>query len=311
MCAVRRIVTRLIALFFSFSASCAFARAQGAGAQTKPAIFGVLTKTWLSVRESPSDLEVAGDLDGLPPESTRYIRRQDLLALPQTSFTAVHDEKFGEPTPVSGVPFDELIRALGRKPGADLVIALAYDGYRSTFPAAYVAAHHPLLVLEINGKAPAQWPKDAGQGADMRPYTVSYNNFVPSFKVFAHADEQQIPWGVIRLEFRNQKSVFGAIEPRGPHAHDAAVQAGYRIAQQNCFRCHNAGGEGGQKSQRPWLVLAAWAAAAPEFFSAYVRDPKTKNPAAQMPGNRGYDDSTMRALTAYFRTFISVSRGPR
>lgn len=287
------------------------ASSSNAQEQTKAVAFGVLARKWLVARESPLDLEVGGDLKGLPPGSTRYVRREDLLSLPQTSFTAVHDEKFTGPTPVSGVPFDELIRALGREPGSDLVLAIASDGYRSNFPSGYIAAHHPLLVLEINGKAPAEWPKDADHAVYMGPYTVSYDNFVPSFKVFAHADEEQIPWGVIRLEFRDEKAVYGAIEPRGARASDAAVQAGYRIAQQNCFRCHNAGKEGGQKSQRPWLVLSAWATASPDFFTAYVRDPKTRNPSSQMPGNPDYDDSTMQALIAYFRTFTATTTVPR
>jgi mono/diheme cytochrome c family protein len=84
------------------------------------------------------------------------------------------------------------------------------------------------------------------------------------------------------------------------------VQAGYRIAEQNCFRCHNMGGEGGEKSGRPWLVLAAWAAASPEYFSAYVRDPKKKSRHSEMPANRGYDDATIRAIRDYFATFIPV-----
>ncbi len=83
------------------------------------------------------------------------------------------------------------------------------------------------------------------------------------------------------------------------------VQDGYRIAQQNCFRCHNMGDEGGHKAGRPWLVLSAWATASPEYFAAYVRNPQASNPRAQMPGNPGYDDATVRALIAYFQTFSS------
>ena len=64
------------------------------------------------------------------------------------------------------------------------------------------------------------------------------------------------------------------------------------------------GPEGGTKAGRPWLVLAAWAAAAPEYFSAYVRDPKSKNANAEMPGNPNYDDATINALISYFRTFV-------
>jgi cytochrome c1 len=36
-----------------------------------------------------------------------------------------------------------------------------------------------------------------------------------------------------------------------------------------------------------------------------VRNPQSKNPHAQMPGNPRYDDATLQALTAYFRTFTS------
>ena len=98
-------------------------------------------------------------------------------------------------------------------------------------------------------------------------------------------------------------ALFGALAPRGPHAPEPAVQAGYRIAQQSCLQCHNMGRDGGLKAGRPWLVLSAWAASSPEYFAAYVRDPKAKNPHADMPGNPGYDDATIGALRAYFQTF--------
>lgn len=281
------------------------AQAQTRTAAAKAGAFGVLTKEWLTARQSPLDLEVGGDLKGLPPGSTRYISRKDLLALPRVAFTATNREMFAGPTPVSGVAFDELVRALGREPGSDLVVAVANDGYRANYPSGYIKVHRPVLVLEIDGKAPPEWPKDADHGVALGPYTVAYDHFAPSFRIFAHADEEQIPWGVVRMEFRDERIVFGAIAPRGPHANDDAVQAGYRIAQQNCFRCHNVGAEGGQKSQRPWLVLSAWATASPDFFTEYVRNPRSKNPSAVMPGNPDYDDSTMRALIAYFRTFLS------
>ena len=81
------------------------------------------------------------------------------------------------------------------------------------------------------------------------------------------------------------------------------MQDGYRIAQQNCFRCHNSGEQGGMKAQRPWTVLATWATASPEYFAAYVHDPKSKNPKAEMEGFSGYDAATLNALTRYFQTF--------
>ncbi len=116
-------------------------------------------------------------------------------------------------------------------------------------------------------------------------------------------DEPQIPWGVVRLEFRDEKSVFGAIAPLGAHASDEAVQHGYKIAQQNCFRCHNNGAEGGLKSGVAWTVLGEMAANSTDFFARYIRDPKALNPKTQMAASPVYDDATMRALIAYFKTF--------
>jgi mono/diheme cytochrome c family protein len=272
-------------------------------AQT-PAI-GLALRT---TRASPLDLELGGELAGLPPGTTRFILREDLLALPQLTYTVTDDANFTGPTQISGVSLEELTRHLGSTPQSDMAVAICDDQYRATYPGAYVAAHHPLLVLNINGKPPSGWPKDSeGHGMDMGPFLISHPKFTPSFKILSHEDEAQIPWGVVRLEFRNEKSIFGAIAPHGPHVVDPSVQAGYRIAQQNCFRCHNMGKEGGTKAGRPWQVLAAWAVASPDYFAAYVRNPRSKNPQAQMPGMSGYDDKTIAALQAYFQTFATPS----
>ena len=263
-----------------------------------------------SARLSPLDLEIGGEIARLLPGTTRYLTREDLLALPQSTYTVTGDANFRSPTQVSGVSLEELAKDLGAAPQSDMVVAICDDQYRANYPRAYVREHHPLLVLNVNGKPPSGWPKDAeGHGLSMGPFLISHPTFIPSFKVFSHQDEPQIPWGVVRLEFRNEQHVFGAIAPQGPHASAELVQAGYRIAQQNCFRCHNMGQEGGTKAGHPWIVLSAWASSSPEYFAAYVRNPQSKNAQAQMPGNPGYDNQTIEALIAYFRTF-SASTSP-
>ncbi len=255
-------------------------------------------------RQLPTDLELSGSLAGLPPESTRYITHEELLALPQVSFTATGDTNFGGPAKIRGVKLEDLAQKLGASSASDMVVAICDDGYRANYPHAYLAAHHPVLVLEVNGQPPAGWPKDSGEHKfDMGPYMISNPKFTPRYKIMSHWDEPQIPWGVVRVEFRDEKIVFDAIAPRGPHSRDRAVQDGFLIAQQNCFRCHNAGSEGGQKSGRSWQALSAIAASAPELFAGYIHAPLEKNPKAQMPGNPQYDDATLAALTAYFRTF--------
>jgi mono/diheme cytochrome c family protein len=261
-------------------------------------------------RHLPSDLEVGGNLiAGVAPEATRYITRDELLAMPQVSFTVTEDANFTGPTRIRGLRLEDLARALGPNSTSEMVIAICDDGYLASYSRAYLVAHHPVLVLEVNGEPPAGWPKAADDHiSDMGPYMISNPNFTPSFKILSHTDEAQIPWGVVRLEFRDEKKVFGAIAPRGPHAQEPEVRDGMRIAEQNCLRCHNAGREGGKKSGRSWESLGALAASSPRDFAAYIRAPQAKNPQAQMPGNTQYDDATLAALTAYFRIFSKPAK---
>jgi len=265
-----------------------------------------------SQRLSASDLEISGDLKGFSAGSVRYLTREDLLTLPQVSYNVTDDSNFAGSTEISGVLLEDLIRAVAAAPNDDLVTAICDDQYEAHYPRSYLSAHHPLLVLKVNGQPPEQWPKAAdGNDQEMGPYLISHRLFTPAFKVLAHQDEAQIPWGVVRLDFRNEKQVLGSIAPQGANSHTAAVQDGYRIAQQNCFRCHNMGSAGGLKARHPWLVLSAWATASPEYFSAYVRNPQSQNRQAQMYPNPGYDDATMKALVAYFQTFTSPSSSSR
>jgi mono/diheme cytochrome c family protein len=255
-------------------------------------------------RTSPLDLELAGDLAGMPAGETRYLTREDLLSLPQVTFNVSDDPNFKGSAQISGVLLEELIAHLSVNPHSEMVIAICSDLYRSNYPRWYRLAHRPLLVLLINGQPPSSWPKDAeGHGAEMGPFLISQPEFSPHFHVLSYADEPQIPWGVIRLEFRDEQKVLATIAPRGPDAGSASLLDGFRIAQQNCFRCHNQGGEGGQKAGRSWQVLSTWATASPEYFAAYVHDPKSKNPHSQMPGFPNYDQATLFALISYFRTF--------
>jgi mono/diheme cytochrome c family protein len=262
-------------------------------------------------KQLPSDLEVSGSLAGFPPGTTRYIARNELLALPHVNFIVADDANFAGPTKIRGVMLEELLRRLGDSFASDMVVAICDDGYRANFPHDYLVAHHPVLVLEVNGEPPSGWQKAAeDHSSGMGPYMISQPNFTPSYKILSHVDEAQIPWGVVRIEFREEKIVFGAIAPRGAHARDREVQDGFHIAEQNCFRCHNAGGEGGRKSGLSWESLSLLAAASPGDFAAYIRAPLAKNSTAQMPGNPQYDDATLAALTAYFRTFSKPAAKP-
>lgn len=271
--------------------------------ETSSGSTGLLSKTRMK-RGAPTDLEIAGDLTGLPEGSVRYLPRQELLSLPQVAFTVKNDPNFTAPTAVTGVLLENLVRDVAGSPANDLAVAICADDYRSHYPQAYLADHHPVLVLSVNGLPPERWPKDIeGHGLAMGPYLITHQDFQPAFKILSHEDEPQIPWGVTRLEFRSEKEVLATIAPPVRAASDPKVQDGFRIAQQNCLRCHNKNDVGGKKARHPWPILSAWATASPDYFAAYVRNPKSKNPNAEMYANPRYDDATLQALIAYFRTF--------
>jgi mono/diheme cytochrome c family protein len=283
------------------------ARTQSSGTNAAPAPPSDAARHALTLREtrqSPLDLEIGGELAGLPRGTTRFLTREDLLALPQVDFMVIGDTNFADGTRIAGVRLEDLVKRIPAAPASAMAVAICDDAYRANYPRDYMAAHHPILVLNVNGKPPADWPKDSQEHKyDMGPYMISHAKFVPSFKILSYSDEPQIPWGVVRIEFRNEKEVYGMIAPRGPWSEDAPAQAGYRIAKGNCFRCHNAGPEGGTKSGLDWLQLSHLAAVSPKEFGAYVRNPASKNAKSQMPGNPSYDDATLKALNLYFQGF--------
>jgi hypothetical protein len=253
-------------------------------------------------RQSQADLEIGGDLPGLHPGSTRYVTYSDLLKLPQVDYTVSDDTNFAGTTRIGGVALTELTRDLGAAVAASFVVAICNDGYRTNYPADYLRTHRPVLVLRINGQTQADWP-ESRYGQSLGPYLISHPAFTPSFKVLSHSDEAQIPFGVVRLEFRAEQSVFGAIRPRGNFTSDSPVMEGYLIARQNCFRCHNMGEQGGQMAGRSWQILAMWASTEPLYFARYVKDPRETDPKNRMPGNPQYDAETIDALRRYFASF--------
>jgi hypothetical protein len=245
-----------------------------------------------SARQAATDLEIGNG---------QFVSYAELLRMPQVIYTS-KESNFPKPVRVSGVSLEQLKRLFGTR--EDMVVAICKDGYRSNYPGSYLAAHHPVLVLTVNGKAQTDWPS-IPEAADIGPYVISNPDFEPSFKVLAHTDEAQIPFQVVHLDFRSESLVFGAIKPRGNFAPASPEMQGYQIAEQNCYRCHNMGAEGGQMASIPWPVIGAMAKSSPDFFAKYVRNPQALNPKSRMAGSPGYDDRTIAALRAYFSTFAA------
>jgi mono/diheme cytochrome c family protein len=258
-----------------------------------------------AARESASDLEVTGLVAGLADGVPAYIRRGDLLALPQTRAITSDGPYSRGSLKISGVTFNTLARAIGALPSSDLITATCADRYRSHFPSGYIAQHQPILVLTINGQSIATWSAQAHR-YDASPYTVIYAHFVPAFKILAHEDEAQLPDNLQTLNFTTQAKTFAPISPRGSFPEGSPEQQGFAIAKQNCLRCHFSGASGGTKSGRSWQSLGEWAREQPLFFEQYVKNPQMFESHSHMAANPQYDTRTLTALAAYFRTFAEA-----
>jgi hypothetical protein len=252
----------------------------------------------MNQRSSPQDLEISGDVTGLAAGASRFVSYAALSGLPQVSYTVRHDENFSGPVQLSGVSLDGVLAALGVDGKDQLIAAISADGYEGHYTTAYRAEHHPFLVLKIEGKEPAQW-KPGPDGEKYTPYVISAPAFAPAFHVLAHKDMAQVPYGVTGLKLYREEATLAALQP---HSGGAAAMEGYRIAVQNCLRCHRAGDIGGNKSPFGWPQMAMIAQGNAGAFGKYVVRPNAVNPEANMPPNPEYDAATIRALTAYFQS---------
>jgi hypothetical protein len=259
-----------------------------------------------STRHAADDLEVTGMIAGLPAGAVGYVSYAELAALPAIATAIQNDSNFADQASrgikITVIPLDQLAKALGALPKSDLIDALCSDRYRSHYPADYIAAHHPIFALKINGERPGKWAAQTHE-YDPGPYFITHANYVPRYKVLSHSEQPQIPDNVMRLNFSTTAATYGPIAPRGDFPPDSPVAQGFIIANQNCLRCHFTNEVGGTKSGLDWRSLSTWAREQPKFFERYVHDPQSVEPHAHMEGNPTYDAATLNAITAYFRTF--------
>jgi len=255
-------------------------------------------------RTSSTDLELSGDVSGSQAYAGMYASYADLLKLPQVTFTVTDDVNFPGKADLGGVSLETVMKVLQVPDKNTLVAAHCEDGYEAHYTEDYRAAHQPFLVLTINGEQPALVKRSGEEGA-YGPYLVSQPKFVPRYKVLSHNEEEQIPNGVIELRFLNEDEVLNAIRPHGKFADNSPQMEGYKIAKENCFRCHNEGSYGGDKAGITWAVLGKISRKRPKFFRAYISNPQGQSDYAEMPGFPEYDDATLAALTAYFQTIAA------
>jgi mono/diheme cytochrome c family protein len=259
-----------------------------------------------SKRSSATDLQVTGMIAGIAPGAVRYISYKHLLKLPTVTIPIQPDDNFTElphqKIVITGIYLDVLAKSLGVLPGADLIVAICSDRYHAHLSREYTQQHRPILALKIDGLPVNTWAKKT-HNKSPGPYFITQAAFTPSFKVLSYDEMPQIPAVIAGLDFNSSPYVFGSIAPSAIDASNPEIDAGYRIAKQNCLRCHNMNSTGGTKAGRTWQTLGTRAATSPATFERLIRDPKSIDPNSSMPPNPSFDDAIVKALQAYFQAF--------
>jgi len=250
-------------------------------------------------RATPLDLEVT--MAGANPASKikGYVRRDDLVSLSPTTQNLSGVFGRGEWS-IRSVSLESVWAALSPDPSADLLIATCADGYISVFPKEFVTKYQPVLVLEINGCGPQDWPPP-GLRYNPAPYVILVSDqIVPGVADLLDPMHKR-PWAVTKIEFGPRTDTFAQLYEGKRAALSGPAREGREIWIHSCASCHRGpgGSFGGTKSDRPFEVLAAHATHNPEFFRRYVRNPQSVVTGAKMQAHPHYTDQHLAALIAF------------
>lgn len=235
----------------------------------------------------------------MPAGESRFVRWSELRSLPTSTLTL--PRAFGLVAPQLTVLFlSDLWAALPHSPTADTMLAICQDGYASVYPRDFITAYRPFLLLEINGIGPAGWPPP-GVKNNFGPYVISIAaEVVPAVAQLLDGAHKR-PWGAVTLEIATfaerfadaYRGKWAEISPRAALGRDLWINS--------CASCHRGPGQmfGGTKSDRPFEALVALAIGDAGYFRQYVREPKSKVPAATMEPHPHYTDEHLAALIAF------------
>lgn len=250
-------------------------------------------------RASAFDLEVSGELAGVPSGAVRYVRYSDLRALPSTVLRLT-DEFVPGGQDVTVLFLADLWKALPVSADADCMLAGCVDRYASVFPSDFIARCRPFLVLEINGAGPDRWPPK-GLDYNPGPYAITVSEkLAPAAAGFPDLDHKK-PWGVSSIEVANFKRSFaGAYRGRWASL-SARASAGRALWIGSCDSCHLGPGGifSGNVSRQAFPIVAAVARGDPPLFRQYVRDPKSVLSSAKMEPQPRYTDAELDSIIAF------------
>lgn len=255
--------------------------------------------TVMTERASPFDLEISAGLENQVAGQSMFVSWDDIVALP-TSELEIEGEFVPGKQTITIVMLQELWEALPVDSDHDTLIAYCTDGYFSIYQPDFLATQQPFVVVRINGDGPDKWPPE-GLTFNPGPYVISVSNeLVPGTQDILDVGHKR-PWGVNNIQFTSLEEIVAPAHSGPWETLSSRGADGRELWINSCSSCHEGpqGLTGGNKSQRPFQILAVHAQHNEEFFRNYVRDPKSQIPSATMEAHPHYTDEQLDALVAF------------
>ena len=259
-------------------------------------------------RAKPDDLAISGDFAAVPSGATRYLRHDELLALPEVQ-TITEEPSQGMGQHECTVLFmADFFKYLPLKQGADCLLLRCADKWESIYKESFVKVWNPYILLRMDGKAldgitlPPPYDKEK-----LAPYYMNVS--LSKFPGFKNTDYNNVdPTQVVEIVAATYDSY---LKPwfTGPYAKlSPAAADGRTIFLNNCASCHQGpgGAVGGHVSTRPWEVLTVHATYNQKYFIDYVRNPQKYIPGVVMPTHESFTADTFDKLIA----FLSAGSAP-
>jgi mono/diheme cytochrome c family protein len=213
---------------------------------------------------------------------------EDLATLPQRKFKAV-DPHLGREVEFSGISIGELIDKLTLAKNADTAVLRTRDGIDVAIPLIRLKVHKPVLATAMDG---APLPPELGT-----PYAAWPNIDDPGLDT----DPRVRPWwwlaNVTTVDVIEWDKTYSRAL-RVPSGAGDAARLGAATYGTYCVQCHKLRTVGGTRGPELTAVMKNYDLPS---FTAYVGDPRSKNPKSTMPSFRALGDRTIQNVAAYLK----------
>lgn len=251
--------------------------------------------------EEDGKVELSGEWQSTENDQSLLLNREQLAKL--GGYTQITRKLLphGEAVPLGVLPLESLIEAYPLTNHGDAIVLETLNRWESFLTVDYIRANGTLLLLlyyDGMSSETGMWPSFGGDIEPLAPYYV-FNPDIPIPTFPASPTYGMINATQIKgIRAVNTNQIYAAFFPESSLSEGA--QAGRKLFLQRCNNCHQGpGGNGGNVSQRPFVILQIHARFNTDYLKQMIVNPKQFYPETHMPKHEDLSDDQLEALVAF------------